>query len=346
MKNILVFNPSFIGDSILTTPLIKGVKNIYPDSSVFFCVRPESSFIFQDLDFIDEVLVFDKRGVHKGVKGFIRFLKHLQNIRFDIIVSPHKSLRTTLLIKLLQSPLKIGFEQSVLSFLYDKTVKRDMKLHEVERNLMLLKLLMEGFSLDRAKMVGGGIEIAYDKTFFENLSKYLNIIKRGKKIVGFAPTSNWKTKMWPMEKYAFLVNELYKKGILSIVFSSSKEGEYFEEFKSYLEVPFINFAMKTTLPELSATIKYLDLLVCNDSAPLHMAVAHNTKVMAFFGPTVREFGFYPYENRGEIIEIENLYCRPCKIHGSNSCPEKHFKCMKDIDEKMVLNKICSKLGLK
>lgn len=345
MKNILVFNPSFIGDSVLTTPLIKAVKQIYPDSKTFFCVRPESAPIFQNLDFIDEIMVFDKRGVHKGVRGLAKFVKKYEHITFDIIISPHKSLRTTLLLKLFKSPLKIGFKQAVLHSLYDKTIKREMNLHEVERDLMLLNPLVKDFTLEGVKRLGGNIEIGYDRNFFENISKYLGIIKSSRKIVGFAPTSNWKTKMWPMEKYAFLVNELYKKDVLSIVFSSPSEKEHFEKFKSFVKVPFINFAMKTTLFELSSTIKYLDLLVCNDSAPLHIAVAHNTEVIAFFGPTVKEFGFYPYENKGEVIEVKNLYCRPCKIHGSNACPEKHFKCMIDIDENEVLSKIYSKLGI-
>lgn len=346
MRNILIFNPSFIGDSILTTPLIKAVKNIYPDSRTFFCVRPESAPLFHGLDFIDEVVIFDKRGVHKGVKGFLSFLSKYKKIKFDIIISPHKSLRTTLLMKMLTSPLKIGFQQAVLSFLYDKTARRYMSLHEVERNLILLEALNDNFTLKWAKEIADSLEAGYDKMFFVNLSKYMDIIKGKGKIVGFAPTSNWKTKMWPQEKYAFLVNELYKKDILSMVFSSAGEKVHFEEFKKHVKVPFINFAMKTTLPELSSAIKYLDLLVCNDSAPMHIAVAHHTDVMAFFGPTVKDFGFYPYENRGEVIEVEKLYCRPCRIHGSNNCPEKHFKCMKDIDEKKVLSKICSRLGVK
>jgi len=74
--NVLVFNPSFLGDSILTTPLIKLIKRKFPDSMVFFCVRPENVPMFDGLSFIDEVIAFDKRGVHKRYK---KGLSHLQN---------------------------------------------------------------------------------------------------------------------------------------------------------------------------------------------------------------------------------------------------------------------------
>jgi len=105
----LVFNPSFLGDSILTTPLIKLIKRKFPDSMVFFCVRPENVPMFDGLSFIDEVIAFDKRGVHKGIKGLITFAKLLKNYRFDYILSCHRHYRTSMLMKLLKTPLRLAY---------------------------------------------------------------------------------------------------------------------------------------------------------------------------------------------------------------------------------------------
>lgn len=346
MKKILVFNPSFIGDSILTTPLIKYLKFVYPESKIYFCVRPESASLFEGLSFVDEVLVYDKRGEKRGVRGIFSFIKKLNETKFDLVISAHKSLRSSIIVNFLKAELKVGFKESVMNFVYSNKVKRDMKLHEVERNLMLASELLNNFRLEEAKQIAGLPEVAIDEEFYRKLMQYLRISAGGRKIVGFAPTSNWKTKIWPAEKYAFLVNKLYEKNIYSMVFAARSEMDDYIRFRENVKVPFFDFSLKTSLKELSSAIKAVDLIVCNDSAPLHIAVAHNKNVLSFFGPTVPEFGFYPYGSNGEVIEIKGLYCRPCHIHGKNRCPEGHFRCMNDIDENFVLDKILTCLDVK
>jgi len=342
---ILVFNPSFIGDSILTTPLLKYLKNKIPGCKIYFCVRPESAPLFKNLDFVDEVVVYDKRKKEKGLRGLMQFTKKLNGIGIDIVVSVHKSFRSSLVIKMLKANIKVGFKEASLSFIYSHKVHRDMSLHEVERNLMLGSKLVNDFNFKEAKSIAGKPQISFSKDLFSNMHKYLNIVAGGKKIVCLAPTSNWKTKMWPAEKYAFLVNKLYEKGVYCFVVAAKSEENDYLKFKKFVKVPFFDFALKTSITELSSVIKSSDLLVCNDSAPLHMGVSHNRKILCFFGPTIPAFGFYPYTDDAEILEVKNLYCRPCHIHGKNRCPEKHFKCMSDIDENIVLEKILTKLGI-
>ena len=94
---------------------------------------------------------------------------------------------------------------------------------------------------------------------------------------------------------------------------------------------------KTTLDELGAVLKRGDIVITNDSSPIHIASAfEKTRIIALFGPTVKEFGFFPWSRNSEVLETENLLCRPCGIHGGNSCPQKHFRCMRDIvPEKVV-----------
>jgi len=82
----------------------------------------------------------------------------------------------------------------------------------------------------------------------------------------------------------------------------------------------------------------MDLVVCNDSAPLHMANAVKTDVFAFFGPTVQKFGCYPYRNGDKMLEVE-LDCRPCGKHGGNQCPLNHHRCMLDVKPEAVYEEI-------
>ena len=92
--------------------------------------------------------------------------------------------------------------------------------------------------------------------------------------------------------------------------------------------------------ELAELTKRASLVVSNDSAPIHITSAFpNTRIIGIFGPTVKEFGFFPWSKNSKVFEIDGLYCRPCAIHGGNSCPEKHFRCMKEITPDLIENEI-------
>ncbi len=341
MKKILVFNPSFIGDSILTTPLITAIKKCYPDSNIYFCVRPESSELFGCLEDIKEVIVFDKRNKDKGLRGIIKFLRKIKGYDFDLIVTPHKSLRTVILLKLTGCKNIVGFKEAVCSFLLNSKVHRDMNLHEVERNLSLLANMCENYSLSKIKEMAGYPKVCRDLKYEKKVQKLFKSLKRDyKKIVCIAPASVWNTKMWPVEYYANVIEKLYSDKILSLVVASKSEYAVAQQLKCECDAPFLDFAAKTSLTELSALIKNIDLLLCNDSAPMHIAASHKTPVVAIFGPTTENLGFFPYgEGKSRVVEDKSLYCRPCALHGGKKCPEKHFKCMKNISPEQVYSAV-------
>jgi len=330
-KNILVFNPSFIGDSILTTPLINALNKTYPESHIYFCVRPESAALFEGLDTIKEVVTFDKRKTEKGLFGFFSALKKIKKINPDLILSPHKSFRSSLLVKAVNAKTSIGFDQSVFNFLYSHTVNRDMSLHEVERNLKLLEPLLENKSLDELKSLGGQPETHIGP------EANVKISHEERPLIGLCPTSVWETKMWPTEKFAQLSDRLYEKGFMPVIFAAPNEMHIIEKFKSFAKNQFLDLSGKTLLGEMPAHIKMLDALVTNDSSPLHIAVSQDIPTVSIFGPTTKSLGFYPYDKKSILIENKELTCRPCGLHGSHSCPKKHFRCMLDISVDEVYN---------
>jgi len=338
LHRILIFNPSFIGDSILTTPLVNALSEIYPGVKIYFCVRPESADLFRCLENVEEVITFDKRADYKGLTGLWKFAYKLRRYHFDTIITPHKSFRSLLTLKLSGCKNIIGFKQSSLSFLLDKKSDRDMKLHEVERNLSLLSKIWDEFTLEKARNSGGSPRVCEDRGYEKKVGIFLNTLrKENKKIIGVAPASVWNTKMWPVENYATIIEKMYFKGVYSLVISSPKEYGVIEELKEECCVPFLDFAGKTSLTELVSVIDNLDLLICNDSSPMHIAAALETPLVALFGPTTESLGFFPYgRGKSEVVEIKDLYCRPCALHGGRSCPEKHFRCMGDIKPENVM----------
>ncbi len=337
-KKILVFNPSFLGDSVLTTPLLKAVKHYYKNSEIFFCVRPEYAELFEGLPYLKEVIKFDKRNSFKGLKGIFAFKKLLKNYNFNLIISAHKSFRSTLAVNLSGAETTVGFKESKLSFLYNYKITRDMSIHEVQRNLMLLSPLIDKFNRESVFEIGGNPETYLDKQVYFEIKDDLIKKSENMKLAGICPASVWKTKMWPAEKYSELINSLYEKGIKSVIFGAKNERRIIENVIENVKVPFINFN-RYSLKELTAGIKSVDVVVANDSGPVHIAVSQNIPVVAIFGPTVKSLGFYPYSKKSKVVENENLNCRPCGLHGGNNCPEKHFKCMLDIGVSQVLNSL-------
>ena len=98
----------------------------------------------------------------------------------------------------------------------------------------------------------------------------------------------------------------------------------------------LNFSGRTSLVELSWLISQAKAVVTNDSSPIHFASAHNIPTVAIFGATVKDFGYTSLADRNRIAEVD-LDCRPCGIHGGNTCPKNHFKCMKDQDPDVIYN---------
>lgn len=335
-NNILVFNPSFLGDSILTTPLLRALRAIFPESRISFCVRPENAPLFQNLEFIDDVVIFDKRHKDGGFLGAIKFGKRLKKQRFDLIVNLHLSVRSTFVLKALRHTYSVGFSEAALSTFFSRTIKRDMNLPEALRNLSILSLLCSDYTLDEAKLLGGGLACYIDPVLKENTRAYFDKTTLGKKIIGIAPGSVWRTKCWPAKYFASLASALYEKGYAIALFGSRADRECLQDFATYYKNPYYDFAEKTSLPELAAILANIDLLVVNDSGTMHVANAVGTHCVAIFGPTTKSLGFFPYDDKSVVVENNSVFCRPCGKHGGKSCPKKHFKCMMSITPDMVL----------
>jgi len=117
-------------------------------------------------------------------------------------------------------------------------------------------------------------------------------------------------------------------------------GKEEKEIELNLDSKVLDLRGEITLLELAELTKRAVLVVSNDSAPIHITSAFpDTRIIGIFGPTVKDFGFFPWSQNSKVFEIDNLYCRPCAIHGGNSCPEKHFRCMREITPDLIENEI-------
>ena len=325
--NILIIHTAFIGDIVLSTALISKVKEKYPDSDIYYLTTPLGKEILKNNPKIKEIIVYDKRGKDKGFGAFISFVRKIRKLKIDVCLTPHRYLRSSILSLLSGASIRVGYDIASLSFVYNKKIKYDKTKHEVEKLLSFVDDSPKRFELEMYPSEKDKIKIdTILKNFFQN-----------KKIILIAPGSKWFTKRWPEEYFKILIQNLVKRNDLLIVITGGKEEK---EIELNLDSKVLDLRGEISLLELAELIKRAILVVSNDSAPIHITSAFpDTRIVGIFGPTVKEFGFFPWSKNSKVFEIKGLYCRPCAIHGGNSCPEKHFRCMREITPDLIENEI-------
>ncbi len=335
--DILIIQTAFIGDVILSTPLVRGASLISSEASISVLVRPEVSEVFKGNPDVDEIITYDKRGTEKGLSGFLKLLGRLRKRRFDLAIIPHRSLRSALLPFLSGIPIRVGFKKSAAPFLFTGAANYRMGSHETERNLELLSPFGVGPPDARPRLYPREEDISLAKQFLgESFPGGVD------PLVAIAPGSVWPTKRWPVENYAELARKLID-GLSARVVVVGGKGDVGLSDTIIGMCPEGKAAIaagKMGILGSAALLSMCDLLVSNDSAPVHMALAVETPVVAIFGPTVPEFGFAPDGDRDLVLGAD-LPCRPCGVHGGKRCPEGHFKCMIDVSPERVFGTVAS-----
>ena len=330
---ILIIHTAFIGDIVLSTPLIKKIKDTYPDSDITYVTTPSGEAILKNNPYLNNIIVYDKRGEHKGISGVWQLGKRLRYENFNMVITPHRYLRSSILSWLSRSPIRKGYDIASGSCLFTEKIKYDRTKHEVEKLLSFVapenkkRYEIELYPGEKEKMKG-------DNLWKENLLE-------DKKVVVLAPGSKWFTKQWPVEYFNKLAKSLKKLSNVRLIVVGGKDEINLPIEKENI----IDMRGKTSLLELADILSRADVVVTNDSSPIHIASAFKKpRIFALFGPTIEKFGFFPWSLNSKVFQVNGLKCRPCGIHGGKSCPEKHFKCMRDILPEEVFNEIKKYLG--
>ena len=339
-KKIALWQTAFLGDAVLTLPLIKGLALRFPDAEIHLFVRKGVEALFAGQTELAGVHGFDKRGAQKGMGAARAYGAELGRQGFDLYISAHTSMRSAVVAMSTGIKDRIGYDSPWYNrFVYSQTVKRRFdEQEEVERLLALGKPL--GISGQAPEvMLGLPAEVLGEaEGFFKGLGDL--------PVIGVHPGSTWETKKWPGRNFAEVIDRCIDADYKVIFFGGPDEKELcnsiLKQVRKADEV--INLAGKLGLQQLAAYIRQLDVYLTNDSGPMHIAWIQKVPVVAMFGPTVRRFGFFPRGDNSTVLESpEDLKCRPCGLHGGKVCQEKHHKCMTDITVEMVWNRILQQI---
>ena len=342
-KKILVIHTAFPGDLILLTPLLKAIKDLLEPGKITLMTTPEGKEICDNFSFLTDIIVYDKKGNHRGFFNFLRFLKNLRRYwlnEFDVAIIPHRHFRSAFIAMFLRVKERIGFIERgnlVVSLLYTRRIERKRDVHEVERNLDLIKDFVLDKSLISSERYHVGIPCS-DRDF-AYIKMLLLDFCAGRDYILIAPASNWFTKAWPPEYFLELTEKLTcdRHRVILIASSKTSDKNLCDGIEHRINDPFVlNLAGKTSFPQLAALCKNASLMITNDSAPMHIGASLNIPLIAIFGSTTTDLGFYPFSPRSIVAE-KSLSCRPCGLHGRTSCPEQHFRCMLDISVGEIYN---------
>jgi len=326
-QNILIVQTAFIGDVILITPLIRATAELYPKAEIDVMVVSEAAILLNNNHFVQEVIVDEKR--KNVLLSTLQLIKQIKSKHYDLVISPHSSFRTHLILYLSKIPERIGFNRGSAKWMLTKRIEHPVGPHKIVKNLGLLKPLTDReFDLQTELFPSDK-----DKQKAEELLKALS----GKTLIAIAPGSIWQTKCWQLKSYIALCRKLLDSGYGIILIGGESDKFLCEEIENAIpkdNTKLINLAGVTNLLESAAVIKKCSLMICNDSGAMHIANAMQTRVFAFFGPTVQRFGYYPYRQGDRVFEVD-LDCRPCGSHGSKKCPQKHHNCMQKIEVEPV-----------
>ena len=327
---ILLVQTSFLGDIILSTPLIGALKDRFANASIWMLTTPGGAELVNRDPYLDGVLVFDKRNRDAGLGGLWQTARRLKIHQFDSAYSLHRSARTALLLWLSRIPQRIGYRQAKLHFLYHRTLSRPTAPHDVIRNLSLLAgdIPEEDIQNGSLRLFAPGLDELSPpaRNIFEQLEN--------KAYVVLVPGSAWHTKKWYWRNYRKVARHFRDQGYPVVLLGTSADAMTTKAIARDMHI--IDLAGQTSIADAMFMVKHAALVVCNDSMSQHLCSAFRVPNVAIFCATSPKFGFGPWQNHAVVVEKMDLACKPCHRHGSVKCPTGTEACMRELPPRSVI----------
>ncbi len=329
-QKFLVLRLSSVGDVVLITPFLRVLRAQYPGSEIHVATRAEFRDLLLHHPAIDRLLVIDISG---GRKALEQSNHELLGEQYDAVFDLHDNFRTRLLRNGLSSHIHVidkrQFKRFVLIHfgrnLYHEIVPVPERYIETGSDYGLTPD-MSGPEVFLSPEVTGGIRLTLRKRGWDPPDT----------AVGICPGAKHFSKRWPVQRYMQLAEALLSRGKRIVLLGGREDLEAAGRIAALDGRRITNLCGELSFLETAAAMDFCSVLVTNDSGLMHLATARQRPVVALFGSTVQELGFFPYHSPSVVVEIESLSCRPCTHIGRKSCPKKHFRCLEDIGAEAVL----------
>ncbi|MFH1824690.1 MAG: glycosyltransferase family 9 protein [Candidatus Firestonebacteria bacterium] len=342
---ILIIRLSSLGDVVLSTSVLPGLKKKFPDSFISFIVKKEYEEVLEGNPYVNEIISLDKkkRKLFNIIKLAIKLRKS-----YDYIIDLHLNFRS-FLITLISSAKILKYKKSIFKrrilvfYSYVRTILPSLYhspcsatgqvLPEMFKDYLGHVIKNYFFSLKK-------LNIKYEGELPEIFIRkgLTNELPQDEILIGLAPGGKWWTKRWLPERFAeagdYFAKKLHSK---ILIFGDGKDKEIVKEIINLMKEKekVLDFSGKTSVKELAFFIEKCTLFITNDSAPMHMALGLKVPTISIFCSTTPDFGFAISSPNNKILSFD-LPCKPCNLHGSKKCWKRNFECAKKITVEEVI----------
>jgi heptosyltransferase-2 len=323
--DILVVRFGSIGDILLTTPLLRAIRTKWPGARMTYLTKRQYVPLVSDNPNVTEVFGIAPQDTVRGVAAQIR------TVRYTHILDLQGGLRTAPLRILARGPWS-GYSH--------RRVARELlirfKRNTYREHVPVAERYFEAASDLDVAPDGGPPEFFLNPAAEEKAAVWLARAGVGteRPLVAVAPGAAHATKRWPAQHWIKLVRQIVGTGADIVALGGPEDSPIGAEIAARVGPQVASAAGDLSLQETGAVLKRAAALISGDTGLMHMATGVGIPVVALFGPTVRQFGFFPYNAHASVVE-RNLACRPCSSHGSEACPLEHHLCMREIQPDMV-----------
>lgn len=329
MPKFLIIRFSSIGDIVLTTPVIRCLKQQIPDAEIHFLTRAPFADVLTGNPYIDKLHLLDN--------SLKELLLDLNKIKFDAIIDLHHNQRSWLVKRKLNVPSKSFHKLNIEKWLLvNFKINRLPERHIVDRYLDVVS----NFNI---KNDGEGLDFFIRQEASSIREKLPNSHRQN--FIAFVIGAKHATKRLPESKIISICKKINKP----VVLLGGPEDKIRGERIATEAGPMIYSACgKTSLHESAALVKFSDYVITHDTGLMHIAAALQKKIVSVWGNTIPEFGMFPYYNQlnggteqglKSVIEVKGLSCRPCSKIGFEKCPKGHLDCLNKIDEEEILRRL-------
>jgi heptosyltransferase II len=323
---ILISRTDRVGDLVLSTPVFFAIKERYPKSFVAALVFKETALLLEGHPSIDQVIVYDKKGRHRSSLETIFFALRLRKLKFDIAIHLHPTNRAHFISFLAKIPARIGYRSKNHTLLTQTLpeTKWQGTRHEAEYNFDLLRLIdvpiPKKLQLFAPKHEQVGADLIPSRNF-----------------AVFHPSASGPSKMWPPKRFAEVADRLVRDhALMPVIVGGHEASSHALEMECSMETKPINLVGRLGLKELSGLLRRAQILISNDSGPVHMAASVETPVLSIFGRNQAGLSATRWRpiSKNSIFVQKEVGCIECFAHKCTI----GFKCLYELTVDEVTRK--------
>jgi heptosyltransferase-2 len=332
IQRLLIRSTNWIGDAVMTTPAVRAIRKHFPKTHISLLAKPWVAPVFKNSHHIDQLLIYEDKGCHKGILGKLRLARDLKKYHFDAAILLQNAFEAAFITFLAGIPYRIGYNTDARQMLLTHVIPCSKNIREVHQTKYYLNILkgieIEAENQDLYLSLNQNDRLRAEQILHENG------ISKNDTVFGINPGATFgPAKQWPFDRFARLADHIHSvKDAAIIIFGGPGDRELGKRISKRMLRPPIDLSGKTSLGEAMALIEKCALFITNDSGLMHVAAALNVPLVAIFGST-NPVATGPLGTNSRVVQIP-MECSPCL---QTDCLKGHFNCMAQISVDMVFD---------